>query len=89
MKGIISLIIHTFINWIFAILEWVGLYTRRVNILLLGLDNSGKTTMLYILKSGKLTIHPPTVYPGSISIVNSYVYLIFEKFQLLHYFLYF
>eukprot|EP01113_Clastostelium_recurvatum_P027514 TRINITY_DN3319_c0_g1_i2.p1 TRINITY_DN3319_c0_g1~~TRINITY_DN3319_c0_g1_i2.p1 ORF type:complete len:193 (-),score=25.03 TRINITY_DN3319_c0_g1_i2:98-676(-) len=40
-------------------------FTKSGNILLVGLDNAGKTTLLYKLKSDTLKSHPPTMLPNS------------------------
>ena len=39
-------------------------FTYKYRILLLGLDNSGKTTLLYLLSDNKISEHPPTNYPN-------------------------
>ncbi|XP_061169040.1 uncharacterized protein LOC133178323 [Saccostrea echinata] len=53
-----------FINWIWEILYYFGFY-RRAKLMIIGLDNAGKSTLLSLLKHGKLIQHPPTPRPVS------------------------
>ncbi|XP_056018303.1 uncharacterized protein LOC125671615 [Ostrea edulis] len=53
-----------FMNWIWEILYYIGFY-RRAKLMIIGLDNAGKSTLLSLLKHGKLVQHPPTPRPVS------------------------
>ena len=37
-------------EWLWRFLEWVGMVSRRTRILVLGLDNAGKSTLVHMLK---------------------------------------
>ena len=47
------------------LLGYLGLYNKKANLLFLGLDNAGKSTLLYVLKTNKNTQTSPTQYPHS------------------------
>ncbi|XP_022319087.2 uncharacterized protein LOC111121899 [Crassostrea virginica] len=53
-----------FFDWIWEILFYIGFY-KRAKLMIIGLDNAGKTTLLSLLKNGKLVQHPPTPRPVS------------------------
>jgi GTP-binding protein SAR1 len=47
-------------GWISGALNYLGLWKKSGKLLFLGLDNSGKTTLLNILKGNRITQHAPT-----------------------------
>jgi len=50
-------------NFFKAGLEWLGFFQKSATIIFLGLDNAGKTTMLYMLQSDKFTQTDSTYHP--------------------------
>ncbi|KAL9656471.1 hypothetical protein ABK040_005235 [Willaertia magna] len=53
------------IDWLWTVLEWTGILNKiKGKIIFVGLDNAGKTTLLYKLTSNLLTQPVPTQYPN-------------------------
>jgi GTP-binding protein SAR1 len=50
-------------NFFKSVLSYVGLYQKKANLLFLGLDNSGKSTLIYLLKTNRISMIGPTIYP--------------------------
>jgi len=48
------------LDWVWSLLYKLGLFKKEATILLLGLDNAGKTTLLHKLKYGSLRLFIPT-----------------------------
>lgn len=51
-------------GWLRSIFDFLGLFPRNSKLVFLGLDNAGKTTLLYRLKEGRVSTNPPTVHPN-------------------------
>lgn len=51
------------VNWFYSAMESMGLYMRSGRIVLLGLDNAGKTTLMHLLTKNQLKQHNPTQNP--------------------------
>ena len=51
--------------WLWGWLEWLGLAGKKGRVVLLGLDNAGKTTLLGVLTTGRVRQHEPTGRPNT------------------------
>ena len=51
------------VNFFKGAMEWLGFFQKSANIVFLGLDNAGKTTMLYMLQQDRLTQTDSTLHP--------------------------
>ncbi len=44
-------------------MEWLGFFQKSANIIFLGLDNAGKSTMLYVLQNDRFAELDSTYHP--------------------------
>lgn len=66
------------IDWIYSLLYQLGLLQKNATILLLGLDNAGKTSLLDKLKHGLIRSVIPTQRAKLEEIVNSIYKFLFN-----------
>ena len=50
-------------DYIKSAFDWLGFYQKSANIIFLGLDNAGKTTLLCMLQQDKFIQTDSTVHP--------------------------
>ena len=55
------------------LLETMGMGKKEVRILILGLDNAGKTTILYKLQLGDVVAAVPSMSQGWLTIFSSFL----------------
>lgn len=53
------------INYLKSFLDYFKIFQKNSTLVLLGLDDAGKTTFLRLLKEDRVTIHDPTMYAHS------------------------
>ncbi|XP_071133961.1 small COPII coat GTPase SAR1-like [Mytilus edulis] len=52
-------------DWFITVLQYFGFMNKKCKLLIIGLDNAGKSTLLSKIKDGRLVQHPPTNQPWS------------------------
>ena len=54
------------VDWIWGLLSSLGLANKSGKLVFLGLDAAGKTTLLNMLRDGRVQAAPPTLYPSAL-----------------------
>ncbi|EGC29830.1 sarB, Sar1 GTPase [Dictyostelium purpureum] len=52
-----------FVDWFYNLFLWLGFFKKDAKIVILGLGNAGKTTLLHLLVHGAVKAHNPTQRP--------------------------
>jgi GTP-binding protein SAR1 len=52
-------------DWVRRLIRSLGFFGKTGKIVFLGLDNSGKTTLLHMLRDNRLVQHMPTQKPSA------------------------
>ncbi len=53
------------LNYFKSLLDYFKIFQKKCTLVLLGLDNAGKTTFLYRLKDDRMSMYDPTLYAYS------------------------
>jgi len=56
-------VFDSIIDWFYDVLQSLGLFRKSGNLVLVGLDNAGKTTLMGVLKHNHMKAYPPTLHP--------------------------
>lgn len=51
------------VNFFKSVFSWMGFFQKSANIVFLGLDNAGKSTLLYMLQTDRFTQTDSTTHP--------------------------
>ena len=57
------------VNFFKQAFEWMGFFQKNANIVFLGLDNAGKSTLLQMLATNKFTELDSTTHPHQAEVV--------------------